>query len=199
MDRSRHMPHHVRPSAEARAWGWAIYLCVWVTLAVGLAVILGSPLQTWAHSDPSSTLPSADVLPQECQASQPWLPAAHPTSSAMHGAPLTVILFVFTAFAMAQGVWRWRRTTALGLVLVLGTFTFAIAVHSVHHFSAPEKAADCLVFSASQHVSGTLAEPCDVHVPGLAVTTASPDDPDVPVFILRCRFDLPRAPPSFPF
>jgi hypothetical protein len=197
MDRSRRMPHHVGPLAEARARGWAVHLCAWATLAVGLAVILGSPLQTWAHSDPALTLPSADAPQQECQAPQPGLPAAHATSSAMRVAPLTVILFIFTAVAMAQGVWRWRRTTALGLVLALGTFTFGIAVHSVHHLSEPEKAADCLVFSASQHVSGTLAEPCDVHVPGLDVTTASPDSPDVPAFILRCRSDLPRAPPSF--
>ena len=197
MDRSRHMPHHVGPSAEARVQGWAVHLCVWVTLAVGLAVILGSPLQTWGHSDPELTLSSADASQQECQAPQPGLQAAHATSSAMRGAPLTVILFIFTAVAMAQGVWRWRRTTALGLVLALGTFTFGIAVHSVHHLSEPEKAADCLVFSASQQVSGTLAEPCDVHVPGPAVTTASPDSPDVPAFILRYRSDLPRAPPSF--
>jgi hypothetical protein len=197
MDRSRRMPHHVGPLAEARARGWAVHLCAWATLAVGLAVILGSPLQTWAHSDPALTLPSADAPQQECQAPQPGLPAAHATSSAMRVAPLTVILFIFTAVAMAQGVWRWRRTTALGLVLALGTFTFGIAVHSVHHLSEPEKAADCLVFSASQHVSGTLAEPCDVHVPGPAVTAASPDSPDVPAFILRCRSDLPRAPPSF--
>jgi hypothetical protein len=197
MDLSRHTPHHVGPSAEARVQGWAMHLCVWVTLAVGFAVILGSPLQTWGHSDPALTLPSADASQQECQAPQPGLPAAHPTSSAMRGALLTVILFIFTAVAMAQGVWRWRRTTALGLVLALGTFTFGIAVHSVHHLSEPEKAADCLVFSASQQVSGTLAEPCDVHVPGLAVTTASPDSPDVPAFILRCQSDLPRAPPSF--
>jgi hypothetical protein len=191
------MPHHVGPSAAARARGWAVHLCAWVTLGIGLAVILASPLQTWAHSDPALTLPSADASQQECQAPQPRLPATHPTSSAMRGAALTVILFVVTAVAMAQGVWRWRRTTALGLALALGTFTFGIAVHSVHHLPEPEKAADCLVFSASQHVSGTLTEPCDVHGSGLAVTTASPDNPDVPAFILGCRSDLPRAPPSF--
>ena len=198
MDRSRRMPHYVGPSAEARARGWAMHLCVWATLVVGLAVILGSPLQSLAHSDLSSTLLSADASQQECQAPQPRLPAAHPTSSAMRGAPLTVILFILTAVAMAHGVWRWRRTTALGLVLVLGTFTFGIAVHAVHHLSEPEKATECLIFSVSQHASGTLDEPCDVHAPGLAVTTASPDNPDVPTCILHYRSDLPRAPPSFP-
>ena len=75
----------------------------------------------------------------------------------MPGGPLTFMLFVLMAVAMTQGVWRWRRTTALGLALVLGIFTLGIAVHSVHHLLEPEKAAECLVFSASQHLSGTLA------------------------------------------
>ena len=70
----------------------------------------------------------------------------------MPGAPLTVILFVLMAVALAHGLWRWRRTTAFGLVLVLGTFTFGIAVHAVHHLSEPGKAAECLVFSASQQL-----------------------------------------------
>jgi hypothetical protein len=202
MNRSVRIACNVEPSDGARVTEWAGYLRIWGTLVVVLAVILGSPLQTWAHSDPASTLLSADASQadasqQECQAPQPRLPAAHPTSSAMRGAPLTVILFVFTAVAMAQGVWRWRRLTTLGLVLVLATFTFGSAVHAVHHLSEPEKAAECLVFSVSQHVSGTLDEPCDVHAPGLAVTTASPDNPNVPTFIPRCGSDLPRAPPSF--
>jgi hypothetical protein len=188
---------HVEPLDGARVREWAKHLRVWGPLAVVLVVILGSSLQTLAHSDLSSTLPPAVASRHEGQAPQLGLPAAPPMSPAVPGAPLSVILFVFTAVAMAHGVWRWRRMTALGLVLVLGTFTFGIAVHAVHHLSEPEKASECLVFSASQHVSGTLDESCDVHAPGLAVTTASPDYPDVPTFILHYRFDLPRAPPSF--
>src|SRR5919109_1841112 len=113
----------VEPSAEARARGWAGHLRLWVPLAVVLAALLGCPLQTWAHSDLSPTLPSADASQHACQAPQPRPPAAQPTSPAMPGAPLTGILFVLTAVAMAQGMWRWRRTTALGLVLALGIFT----------------------------------------------------------------------------
>ncbi|MGH8066530.1 MAG: hypothetical protein ACRERE_15085 [Candidatus Entotheonellia bacterium] len=115
----------------------------------------------------------------------------------MPGAPLTFMLCVLMAVVTAQGVWRWRRTTALGLALVLGIFTLGIAVHSVHHLLEPERAAECLVFSASQHMSGTLAELCDVQAPVLAVTTASPGNNDGPTLTLRFRFDLPRAPPSF--
>jgi hypothetical protein len=197
MDRSVRIACHVESSDGVRVREWAGHLRIWGTLAVVLAVILGSSLQTLAHSDLSSILPPLVASGHECQAPQPELPAVPPMSPAVPGAPLTVILYVLTAVAMAHGVWRWRRMTALGLVLVLGTFTFGIAVHAVHHLSEPEKAGECLVFSASQHVSGTLDEPCDVHAPGLAVTTASPDNPDVPTFVLHYRFDLPRAPPSF--
>jgi hypothetical protein len=195
MDRSVRITHHFEPLVEARGRGWAGHFRVWVILTVVLAVILGSPLQTWAHSDLSSALPLAVASPHECQAPQSRLPAAQPTSPVVPGVPLTILLFVLIAVAMAQALWRWSRAAALGLVLVLGIFTFGIAVHSVHHFLEPGKAADCLVFSASQHVSGTLAEPCDVHAPGLAVTIASPANPDVSAFSLRCRSDLPRAPP----
>jgi hypothetical protein len=197
MDRSVRIVCHVEPSDGVRVREWAGHLRIWGTLALVLAVILGSSLQTLAHSDLSSTLPPVVASGHECQAPQPGPPAALPMALAVPGVPLTGILYMLMAVATAHGVWRWRRMTALGLVLVLGTFTFGIAVHAVHHLSEPEKAAECLVFSLSQHVSGTLDEPCDVHAPGLAVTTASPDNPDVPTFILRRGSDLPRAPPSF--
>jgi hypothetical protein len=195
IDRSMRIACHAGPSAKARARGWAEYLRLWVPRAVVLAVLLGCLLQTWAHSDLAPTLSSADASQHACQVPHPRLPATQHSSPAPPGVPLTVILFLLTVIAMAQGAWRWRRTTALGLVLVLGIFTFGIAVHSVHHLLEPGKSAECLVFSASQHVSGTLAEPCDVHAPGLAVPTATHEDPDVPASILRNRSDLPRAPP----
>jgi hypothetical protein len=89
------------------------------------------------------------------------------------------------------------QTAALGLVLVLGIFTFGIAIHSAHHLWEPEKAGTCLMFSASQHVSGTLAEPRDTHVLAWSVPTPSPGMHDVPTFSPGCRIDLPRAHPSF--
>jgi predicted membrane protein len=106
------------------------------------------------------------------------------------------MLAVLITVAMAQTMWRLRRTAALGLALGLGIFTFDLAVHSVHHLSEPENAAECLVFSASQHVSGTLVEPGDVHALVLAVTAASPENCNLPIDIFRFRPELPRAPPS---
>ena len=188
---------HVEPSDGARARERAAHLRIWGILAVVLAVILGTSLQTWAHSDLSSTLPPVVAARHECQAPQPWLPAAQPMSPATPGTPLTVILFVLMAVAMAQACGAGAERQRLASCLYWVPSPLGIAVHAVHHLSEPGKAAECLVFSASQHVSGTLDEPCDVHAPGLAVTTASPDNPDVPTFILHCRSDLPRAPPSF--
>jgi hypothetical protein len=183
------------PLAEARAQYWAGRLCAWSTLALVLAAIFGSPLQTWAHKDFLSTPVSADAAQHIDQAPQALLPAVQPTAPVLAGGLPTVVLVMLTMIAMAQGVWRWRRTTALGLVLVLSLFTFGIAVHSVHHLLEPGKAAGCLAFSASQHVSGTLDDPCHVWVPGLAVTATSLNPPDQPSRIFHCRTDLPRAPP----
>jgi hypothetical protein len=186
---------HLGPLAKARAQHWAARLCAWSTLVLGLAAILSSPLPTWAHNDLLSTPLSADAAQHIDQTPQPSLPAEQPTSPALPWVSLIAVLFMLTMVVRAQSVWRWRRTTALGLVLILGFFTFGIAVHSVHHLLEPEKAAECLVFSASQHVSGTLDDPCHVWVPGLAVTAASLKHPNEPSMTFRCRTDLPRAPP----
>jgi hypothetical protein len=170
---------------------------VWVPLAIVLAWLVGSPLLIWAHSDLPSTLSSDQPLHYACQAPHSWFSLVQPTSPTLPGALLTLILFMLIAVAMAQRLWRWRKTTALCLVLVLGTFTFGIAIHSVHHLLEPKSAAHCLMFSASQHVSGSLAEPCDTHAPVLAVTTPSPGTSDGSTISLSCRADLPRAPPLF--
>lgn len=197
MDRASRMPGHVGPWSGAREMRRTARLRAWVPLAMVLALLLGSSLRTWAHGDLPSTLPVDQPSGHVGQVPVPWFPAAQPTLPAMPGAPLTFMLFVLMAVDVAQGVWRWRRTAALGLALVLGIFTLGIAVHSVHHLLEPEKAAECLVFSASQHMSGTLAELCDVQAPVLAVTTASPGNNDGPILTLRFRSDLPRAPPAF--
>jgi hypothetical protein len=197
MDRASRLTRRIGPWAGARKRRHTSRLREWTPLVVALALLLGSPLLTWAHSDRPSSLSFDQPLHHECQKPHPWFSVAQPTSPAIPGVPLPFMLFVLMAVAMAQDVWRWRRTIALSLVLVLSTFTLGVAVHSVHHLSEPEKAAECLVFSASQHVSGTLADSCDIYAPLLAVTTASPGNSDVPTFIRRFRSDLPRAPPLF--
>jgi hypothetical protein len=185
----------LRSLAEARAQHRGRRLCAWSILALVLAATLGSPLQTWAHNELLSAPVSADAGQHRDQIPQAWLPAVQPTGPVLEGGLSIVVLVMLTMIAVAQGVWRWRRTTALGLVLVLSLFTFGTAVHSVHHLLNPEKAAGCLVFSASQHISGTLDAPCHVWVPGLPVAATSLDHRHEPSLTFRCRTDLPRAPP----
>jgi hypothetical protein len=175
---------------------WAGNLRSWGSYAIVLAIILGSSVPAWAHNEPAVALPPIEASPHECSGPQPWLPAAQPTSSSTPEAHLAILLFVLTAVATAHALGCWRRTAALGLVLVLCTFTFGTAVHAVHHLSDPGKTAECLVFSASQQISGTLDKPCDLRAPGVAVTTDFPTGREAPSFTHRCRVDLPRAPPS---
>lgn len=172
--------------------------CVRATLFVVLALLLSSPLLSWAHRDLPSTLSLDQPSPYECQAPHPWPSSAQLVLPAMPGAPLTFMLFVLMAFAMAQGIWRWRKTGALALAFILGVFTFGIAVHSVHHLADPVKAAECPVFFAAQYVTGTLTETCDVYAPVPAVTEPSISDFDAPTVTPYFRPDQPRAPPSFP-
>jgi predicted membrane protein len=105
-------------------------------------------------------------------------------------------LLVLAALAFAGVLWRRRRVTALGLVLVLGTFTFVLAIHAVHHLGKPERAAECLVFTASQHVAGTLAEPLDLGTPSASDDGALFIPDDIPVATLFYRPAQQRAPPA---
>jgi hypothetical protein len=175
---------------------WAGNLRSWGSYALLLAIILGSSLPVWAHDEPTAALPTTEASAHACSAPQPWLPASQPTSRSTAEEPLAILLVVLMVAAAAHGLGSRRRTVVLGLVLILSTFTFGTAVHAVHHLSDPGKAAECLVFSASKHVSGALDEPSDLRATGVAVTTVFPASPDGPTFTLRCGADLPRAPPS---
>ncbi len=91
---------------------------------------------------------------------------------------------------------REPKITALFLALALGVFALDTAIHSVHHLSEPQNAAQCPVLSASQHVVGALAETSEICAP----TLASEAPPSVGTeSILPARFfgsDQGRAPPS---
>jgi hypothetical protein len=105
---------------------------------------------------------------------------------------------VLMAVVMARSMRQSSRVAIFGLVLALSTFTFGTAVHSVHHLSEPQKAAECPVFSASQHISGTLAEPGTLYVPMLAIAAAFPGTCDAPTSTPYYRPAQPRAPPTSP-
>jgi hypothetical protein len=138
------------------------------------------PWQQMGHAPPSSPLLALDAWPITLEV------------------PLTFLIFAFVATAMAYGMGRWRRTAALGLALVLGLFVLGIAIHSVHHLSDPAKATECLVFLASQYVSGTLNEPVNVAAARFTISTACCPMDDALPLALGFRSDLPRGPPSVP-
>jgi hypothetical protein len=161
-------------------------------------LLLGIPLLAWAHSGPLAPV-SVDTPSQHlCQGSSLQLPTAQSIVGAVPWVPLAFLLSILIAVAMVRGMRQWRRMAIFGLVLVLGTFTFGTAVHSVHHFSEPQKAAECPVFSASQHISGTLAEPGDLYVPVLAIAAALAGSSEAPIFTPCFQPCQPRAPPSSP-
>jgi hypothetical protein len=181
---------------EAGGERWRGHLSAWLSLAVALILLCGSPLPAWAHSDLSSTLSLQQSGHHVPHMLHTGLPGMHRTFPATPWAPLVVVLCLLTAVAIASHLWRWRRTAALGLTLVLGTFTFETAIHSVHHLLEPERAGTCLMFSASQHMTGATPEACDIHAPAWFTPTPSPDLSDVPSLSAGCRIDLPRGPPS---
>jgi hypothetical protein len=110
--------------------------------------------------------------------------------------PLVFIGAVLIAVTVARHRPQWRRVAVFALVIVVSSFTFATAVHSVHHLSEPQKAAECPVFSASQHVTGTLAEPSALFVPPIAITTTSAGACEAPAAIVCFQPAQPRAPPA---
>jgi hypothetical protein len=170
----------------------------WTTLVVALALLLGSPLLSWAHIDPPSPLPLDPVSQDEYHTPRPWLPSIQSMLPVIPRASLIFMGFLLASFALAQGMWQWRRAMALGLVFVLGFFTFGIAVHAVHHLDEPERASECPVFSASQHVTGTPGETCDLYVPALAIAGLSIVRFDAPTLAPYFHPAQPRAPPSRP-
>jgi hypothetical protein len=133
----------------------------------------------------------------ECQSPPLQFPTDSSAMPAVPWFPLICMAFVLMAVVMSRDMWPWRRVTAFGLVVMLGAFTFGTAIHSVHHLSEPQKAVECPVFSASQHVTGALAEQCDLYVPIHAIRGAPHGIDDAPPFTPYFQPARPRAPPRF--
>jgi hypothetical protein len=168
------------------------------SIIVFLLLLLGNPLLAGAHSDPFAPGSIAPPSQHLCQGSSLQVPMARSPLAALPWVSLTFLLSVLIAVAVVHGMRQWRRVVVFGLVLMLATFTFGTAVHSVHHLSEPQKAAECPVFSASQHISGTLAEPGALYVPMLAIAAAFPGTCEAPTFTLCFQPAQPRAPPLSP-
>jgi hypothetical protein len=197
MDRASWNTHRVEPWHGARRMRQARCAYIWAAILVVVGLLLGSPLSAWAHSNPFPPVSVDQPSQHECQSPPMQLPTDSSEVPAVPWFPLICMAFVLIAVVMTQGMRRWGRVAMFGLVLALGTFTFGTAIHSVHHLSEPQKAAECPVFSASQHVTGTLAEHCDLYAPTLAITRAPHDMYDAPPFTPCFQPAQPRAPPRF--
>jgi fumarate reductase subunit D len=167
----------------------------WVLPLLLLTICLMTPFGAWGHTDfiaPQSHPNDWPLAPSLLEAGLPSpLPFAHflPSSSL----PSALLLATLACTVL---LWRRSRITALGVVLVLVSFTFVLAIHAVHHIGQPDQAAECLVFAASQHVTGTLAEQFDLGAPS-ANHTGALCFPDDTVFVtLFYRPAQQRAPPG---
>ena len=187
--------HRVGPWAGGRGMSWLGRLDVWALPIVALVLLLGNPLLAWAHSDPLAPVSIEQSLQHSCQGPVPQLPTAQSVAGAIPWAPAAFMLAMLMAVAVGHGLRQWRRVIIAGLVLILGTFAFGTAVHAVHHLTEPQKAAECPVFSASQHITGTLAEPSALHVPVVASGGTSSGACEAPTFTPCFQPAQPRAPP----
>jgi ABC-type Fe3+ transport system permease subunit len=167
-----------------------------VALAIFLTLILGSPLLSWAHTPPRLPVTFAQLPQHGSGPSELWAPAAPSVSPATPGALLTLAVVVLIAMALARRRWPSRSTIAVTLMLCLAMFTYGTAVHSVHHLADPEKAAQCSVSLASQHISGTLTHTCHASAPVLTATAVPLSHCNVPTSSPRFPSDLSRAPPG---
>lgn len=175
----------------------ARYPSIWAVILVVVGILLGSPLFAWAHNNAFSPASIDQPSQHACQSPPLRPPTDVSAMPAVPWFPLICMAFILIAVFMSQGMRQWRRVAMFGLVLVLGTFTFGTAIHSVHHLSEPQKAAECPVFSASQHVTGTLADQGELCVPILAIAGAPHGMDDAPSFTPYFRPARPRAPPRF--
>jgi hypothetical protein len=184
--------------ASERGMGWTRRLKACGLPLVALILLLGNPLLSWAHSDPFAPVAIDQSIQHSCQAPTSSLPPTQVIAGAIPWALVAFTFVVLLAGVMAPGRRQCRRAALCGLVLVLGTFALGTAVHAVHHLDEPQKAAECSVFSASQHVTGTLAEPGAVQIPMFASEGTASGACEAPTFTPRFQSAQPRAPPSSP-
>jgi len=115
------------------------------------------------------------------------------------GLPVGIVLLAAIGVGIvAAGRCRRRRPAILALGLLVGLLGVESAVHSTHHFSDPQGAASCALFSASQHDDGTGGAEATTAAP---IWTAQPAPPRATAGIPSLqafRSHEGRAPPFVP-
>ena len=186
--RRRGQAQEIKPACLQSLGCWAILWSV-------VAYILIIPSLSWGHADGLSVAPSTRDSPPALVAENPFPARSYPVSSVE--SVWVVLLTLGLSVVLACGFARRRRhTIVLGLALLISLFVFDTALHSVHHLFEPAKASQCLGFSTSQHLSGTLTA-WALQTPGVALELPPPVNLALPLLTPRCRPDQSRAPPSY--
>lgn len=160
-----------------------------VAVFVALATVLAAPALSWGHPGPAPASLGEVAAPGNLLFSPPvavgfWLLS------------LTAALVLASTLGLTWFIWPRRKVTILALTILLSVSAFETAVHSVHHLLDWEKAAKCVIFGASQHLSGTPTDSANIETPVLTVVGSSSThtDPGLPSRSLRP--DQGRGPPS---
>jgi hypothetical protein len=114
----------------------------------------------------------------------------------MPGLPWPAILVAAVIGLLAAR--RPRRALALGLSLIVMVFLFETGVHSVHHLSTRGHADQCVLASASGHISGVDADPPSNAAPPLQPSGEIALFVESPAIDHDVRPDQGRAPPVLP-
>jgi len=128
----------------------------------------------------------------------PALAAGHADDSV--GAASQTALGIGAALLGAAGIGlvagRRRDVAALVLAGLLGVSGLEAAIHSVHHLADPESGQSCRVLSATQHVTGALAEPAALRSPAHLVEPLTTVSPTTVLPPQSAGPDAGRAPPA---
>jgi hypothetical protein len=140
--------------------------------AIAVALLLTVPLLAAGHADDSVGTTSQTALG---------------IGAALLGA---------LGFALIAG--RRRNVAALVLAVLLGVAGLEGAVHSVHHLTDPESGQSCRVLSATQHLTGALAEAAVLCSPVRLVEALTAVGPPTILSPRSAGPDAGRAPPASP-
>ena len=130
----------------------------------------------------------------------PLLAAGHADDSlgAASQTALGIGAALLGAFGIGLVAGRRRDVAALVLAVLLGVSGLEAAIHSAHHLADPESGQSCRVLSATQHVTGALAETAALCSPAHLVETLTTVGPPTVLPPRSAGPDAGRAPPASP-
>ncbi len=109
-----------------------------------------------------------------------------------------VLLLAAAGLGFAATRRRGRQVAILSLGLLVGLFGVESAIHSVHHFSDPQSAASCALFSASQHAHGAGSQTVATGIPTWTAQPSPTFDAEEIRPLQAFRSHEGRAPPVLP-